>query len=138
MTVRHPQSPDCRCPLSNLWVGIHRKYLQGLPLTPSSLLEQRVGCQEWDRGSGICSPPPLLLITSPLPAHYTPSADPCLRCLHPPPDRQLGRWRRRGGGCRGSGPQRCSDLARECVLCLVCVCMRRDSVWVLKRQRSRF
>lgn len=57
------------------------------------------GCQERDGGSGICSNPPPN--TSPPPPNHQssscllcPSADPRLFCLHQPPDRQPGRWRR--------------------------------------------
>lgn len=132
MNVRHchPQSPDCRCPLSNLWVGIHRKYLQGLRLTPASLLEQWGGCQEWDRGSGICPPPLTSSNQQPsscprlTPPRPTPASVASIRLqTHSSVDRGEG-----GGGCRGSGPLQCSTSARECV----CVCEERRCVGVKK------
>lgn len=65
------------------------------------------------------TPLPLLLITSPLPACYAPLPTPASFASISLQTDSLGD----GGGGRGSWPQRCSHLARECVLCLcVCVC----------------
>lgn len=64
---------------------------------PLYLLEQWGGCQEWDRKSGVSSPP----FMSPHPNHQSSScpstslADPYLLCLYRPPDRQPGRWRKK-------------------------------------------
>lgn len=56
--------------------------------------------QEQDGGSEICSTHPPQNTSPPPPNHQSsscllcPSADPRLFCLHQPPDRQPGRWRR--------------------------------------------
>lgn len=72
-------------------------------------------------------PTPPVLITSPLPAQYDlTSTDPSILCLHHPPGRQPGRWRRQGGRRRGSWRQQCSHsgCVYVCSLCeRVCACI---------------
>lgn len=114
-----PRNHGWGYPLSNLWVWIHHKYLQALPLTVVERLPRMGQVRD--------VPTPPVLITSPLPAQYDPtSTDPSILCLHHPPGRQPGRWRRQGGRRRGSRRQQCSHLGcvYVCSLCeRVCACI---------------
>lgn len=83
--------------------------------------------------SPLQTPLPLLLITSPLPACYAPLPTPASFASISLQTDSLGD----GGGGRGSWPQQCSHLARECVLCL-CVCVALYCLFFLCCVREYF
>lgn len=126
-------------------VGVYPSQIfAGPPSLPLYLLEQRGGCQEWDRGSGVCSPP----LHVPHPNHQSSScpptslADPCLLCLYRPPDRQPGRWRRkerrRAQGVTMLAVQPFGHRVYVCVFACstcgcVCVCVSPHPVCMCQR-----